>query len=62
MTFYYSMYGSNIESLSVYVKVNGGEERIWSRHGNHLASNWIEGCVTLNYDGTYQVEAFFLDQ
>ena len=56
MTFYYFMYGSTVESLSVYVRSNGGEERIWSRYGNHLSSNWTKGCVAVNINGTYQVE------
>ena len=58
MTFYYSMYGSTVESLSVYVRISGSEERIWSRHGNKLSSNWTKGCVAINYNGTYQVEPF----
>ena len=56
MTFYYSMYGSTVESLSVYVRISGNEERIWSRHGNLFSSNWTKGCVAINYNGTYQVE------
>ena len=59
MTFYYSMYGSTVESLSVYVRNSGSEERIWSRHGNKLSSNWTKGCVAINYNGTYQVEPFY---
>ena len=55
MTFFYSMYGSTIETLSVYVRVNGSESRIWSRHGNRSSRHWIEGCVAINYEGTYQV-------
>ena len=55
LTFYYSMYGSTVESLIVYVRINGSEERIWSRYGNHLSSNWIKGCVAIGYIGTYQV-------
>ena len=60
MTFYYSMYGSTVESLSIYVRINGSEERIWSRHGNLLSSTWTEGCVSINVLGTYQVEKNFL--
>ena len=56
MTFYYSMYGSTVESLSIYVRINGSEERIWGRHGNHLSSNWTKGCVAINYTETYQVK------
>lgn len=56
MTFYYSMYGSTVESLSVYVKISGSEERIWSRYGDQLSSNWTKGCVAINYNGTYQVD------
>ena len=59
MTFYYSMYGSTVESLSVYVRISGSEERIWSRHGNQLTRNWTKGCVAINYNGTYQVEPFY---
>ena len=55
MTFYYLMYGSTVESLSVYVRISGSEERIWSRHGDHLSRNWTKGCVAINYNGTYQV-------
>ena len=58
MTFFYFMYGSTVESLSVYVRINGSEERIWSRHGNQLSSNWTEGCVAITYCETYQVEMF----
>jgi len=58
MTFFYSMYGSTVESLSVYVKINGSEERIWSRYGNQLSSNWTKGCVAITYQETYQVETF----
>ena len=50
------MYGSTVESLSVCVRINDDEDRIWSRHGNHLSNNWTEGCVALNYNETYQVE------
>ena len=56
MEFFYSMYGSTIETLSVYVKINGSEYRVWSRYGSQLSSDWIKGCVTLNYRGTYQVK------
>ena len=56
MTFSYSMHGSTVESLSVYIRINGSEERIWSRHGNHLSSCWTKGCVSINGLGTYQVE------
>ena len=55
MTFFYSMYGSSVESLSVYVRINGSEKRIWSRYGNHLSSNWTKACVAVNNNGTYQV-------
>ena len=61
MTFFYSMIGSTVESLSVYVRINGSEERIWSRHGNYLSRNWTKGCVALDYNGTYQVESFWLN-
>lgn len=60
MTFYYSMYGSTVESLSVFVRINGSEERIWSRYGNHALSNWTKGCVSINFIGTYQVEICLL--
>ena len=60
MTFYYSMYGNTVESLSVYVRISGSEERIWSRHGNQFSRNWTKGCVALNYNGTYQVEPFYV--
>ncbi|XP_020615658.1 MAM and LDL-receptor class A domain-containing protein 1-like [Orbicella faveolata] len=61
MTFYYFMYSSTVESLSVYVRSNGSDrdERIWSRYGNHLSSNWTKGCVAVNISGTYQVETFW---
>ena len=59
MEFFYSMYGSTIETLSVYVKINGSEYRVWSRYGSQLSSDWIKGCVTLNYRGNYQVKTFF---
>ncbi|XP_022809605.1 MAM and LDL-receptor class A domain-containing protein 1-like [Stylophora pistillata] len=55
LTFFYSMYGSTIETLSVYLRVNGSESRIWSRHGNRSSRDWIKGCVAITYDGTYQV-------
>ncbi|XP_022807962.1 uncharacterized protein LOC111344964 [Stylophora pistillata] len=56
LTFFYSMYGRAIESLSVYVKDQMGKElRVWSRHGGKLSSSWTEGCTTLNYSGSYQV-------
>jgi len=60
MTFYYSMYGGTVESLSVFVRINGSEERIWSRYGNHALRNWTKGCVSINFIGTYQVEYDFL--
>ena len=56
MTFFYSMYGSTIESLSVYVRINGSDSRIWSRHGNLWTSNWTQGCVAIKYYGFYQVK------
>ena len=59
MEFFYSMNGSTIETLSVYVKINGSEYRVWSRYGSQLSSDWIKGCVTLNYRGNYQVKTFF---
>ena len=62
MEFFYSMNGSTIETLSVYVKINGSEYRVWSRYGSQLSSDWIKGCVTLNYRGTYQVKTSFLSQ
>ena len=62
MEFLYSMYSSTIETLSVYIKINGSEYRVWSRHGSQLSSDWIKGCVTLNYQGTYQVKTYFLYQ
>ena len=58
MTFFYSMYGSTVESLSVYVKINGSEARVWSRYKNqssHVSNNWIEACLTINYAGIYMV-------
>ena len=58
MTFFYSMYGSTVESLSVYVKINGSEERIWIRYGNQLSSNWTKGCVAITNYEIYQVETF----
>ena len=61
MTFFYFMIGQTVESLSVYVRINGNEERRWSRHGNQLSSNWIKGCVALDYNGTYQVESFWFN-
>ena len=61
MTFFYSMNGRTVESLSVYVRINGSEERIWSRYGNYLSSNWTKGCVALDFNGTYQVESFWLN-
>ena len=59
MEFFYYMYGSTIETLSVYVKINGSEYRVWSRYGSQLSNDWIKGCVTINYRGTYQVKTFF---
>ena len=59
MEFFYSMNGSTIETLSVYVKINGSEYRVWSRYGSQLSNDWIKGCVTLNYRGNYQVKTFF---
>jgi len=55
MTFYYSMYGSTIESLSIYVRINGSENRVWSRYRSHVSKDWIETCLTINYAGTYRV-------
>ena len=56
LTFFYSMYGSAVETLSVYVRDQAGKEfRVWSRHGGKLSSSWTEGCTTLNYTGSYQV-------
>ncbi|PFX15365.1 G-protein coupled receptor GRL101 [Stylophora pistillata] len=55
MEFFYSMYGSTVETLTVYVKINGREHLVWSRYGNQLSNDWIKGCVTLNYRGPYQV-------
>ena len=57
MTFFYSMYGDTIESLSVLVRsrVNGSESRVWSRYGNLKTSNWTGGCIAFNYSGNYQV-------
>ena len=55
MTFYYSMYGSTVESLSVYVRINGSEARIWSRYRSHVSRDWIEACLTINYAGMYRV-------
>ena len=57
MTFFYSMYGDTIESLSVLVRsrVNGSASRVWSRYGNLKTSNWTEGCIAFNYSGNYQV-------
>ncbi|KAL9987564.1 hypothetical protein ACROYT_G001896 [Oculina patagonica] len=56
MTFFYSMYGSTVESLSVFVRaLNGSEARVWSRYRSHVSEDWIEACVTLNYTGIYQV-------
>ena len=57
MTFFYSMYGDTIESLSLLVRsrVNGSASRVWSRYGNLKTSNWTEGCIAFNYSGNYQV-------
>ena len=55
MTFFYSMYGSTVESLSVYVRINGSEARVWSRYKSHVSNNWIEACLTINYAGMYMV-------
>lgn len=56
LTFFYSMYGSAVETLSIYVRDQAGKEfRVWSRHGGKLSSSWTEGCATLNYTGSYQV-------
>lgn len=56
LTFFYSMYGSAVETLSVYVRDQAGKEfRVWSSHGGKLSSSWTEGCTTLNYTGSYQV-------
>lgn len=56
LTFFYFMYGSAIETLSVYVKDQTGEElKVWSHHGGKLSGTWSEGCATLNYSGSYQV-------
>ena len=60
MAFFYAMIGRTVESLSVYVRINGSEERIWSRHG-YLSSNWTKGCVALDYNGTYQVKSLWLN-
>ena len=60
MEFFYYMYGSTIETLSVYAKINGSEYRVWSRYGSQLSNDWIKGCVTINYRGTYQVKTFFV--
>ena len=62
MEFFYYMYGSTIETLSVYAKINGSEYRVWSRYGSQLSNDWIKGCVTINYRGTYQVKTFFRSQ
>ena len=61
MTFFYSMNGRTVESLSVYVRINGSEKKIWSSYGNYLSSNWTKGCVALDFTGTYQVESFWLN-
>ena len=56
LTFFYSMYGSAVETLSIYVRDQAGKEfRVWSRHGGKLSSSWTEGCTTLNYTDSYQV-------
>ena len=56
LTFFYSMYGSAVETLSVYVRDQAGKEfRVWSSHGGKLSNSWTEGCTTLNYTGSYQV-------
>ena len=55
MTFFYSMYGDTIESISVFVRVNASESRVWSRYGNLKTSNWTKGCIVFNYSGNYQV-------
>ena len=55
MTFFYSMYGSTVESLSVYVRINGTEARVWSRYRSHVSKDWIEACLTINYAGMYLV-------
>ena len=55
------MYGNTIESLSVFMKINGSESRIWSRYGDLRTSNWTLGCVAINYHGIYQVERIIRD-
>ena len=54
MRFFFHMYGQHVESLTVYLRTYNTETRLWGRTGNH-GQKWIEGCVEVQDNGTYQV-------
>lgn len=54
-SFYYSMYGDNVDYLNVYVKKNGAlGSAVWTRNGNQ-GSQWIQGQVTITGPGPLNV-------
>ncbi|XP_078334103.1 MAM and LDL-receptor class A domain-containing protein 1-like [Crassostrea virginica] len=54
-SFYYSMYGDQVDYLNVYVKKNGAlGSAVWTRNGNQ-GSQWVQGQVTITGPGPLNV-------
>ena len=51
MTFFYSMYGSGIGALRVFIEKGGAEQEIWKKEGNQQ-EGWHEAEVEIS-SGSY---------
>lgn len=57
LSFYYSMYGDQVGSLNLYLRVNGitSLNPLWTRSGNQ-GEAWIKGQTTIQAAAPYQVK------
>ena len=57
LSFWYHMYGADINTLSVFVRTGGVHDtKLWSKQGTH-ADKWLHALVTVNSRTHFQVSS-----
>ena len=61
LSFWYHMYGADINTLGVYVRSGSVDTLLWTRTGTH-GDRWLQAMITVNSRTRFQVGSGLIDQ
>ena len=61
LSFWYHMYGADINTLRVYVRSGSVDTLLWTRTGTH-GDRWLQAMITVNSRTRFQAGSGLIDQ